>query len=241
MLKKRFVIVGLVWMLLLLPACGEGGLFKSETPTPTLTFTPKATLTPTPVPPTATPEATPTEDNFVTVTFNNDTEDLVCAIFAFTTDHTGEAPNLIEGQLMTAGQTVSVDLEKGDYDFQVWDCQMGAVNNLYQFMIEEDFAWDLSGVPENYSYEAQQSVILINERAWDVCEFYIRPADSDDWGNNLFFSEYDYYLSAGSTLIEPIEPGVFDFKLVYCDGTVASVKEDLEVPEGQNMTWTLTP
>ncbi len=82
---------------------------------------------------------------------------------------------------------------------------------------------------------------LINERAWDICDFYKRPADSEDWGDNLFHPEFDYYLEAGSTLFEEIEPGVYDFMLVYCDGTLASIEEDLEVPEGQNMTWTLTP
>ena len=37
--------------------------------------------------------------------------------------------------------------------------------------------------------------------------------------------------------MEPID----SVTLVYCDGTVASVKEDLEIPEGQILTWTLTP
>ncbi len=236
-MKKNLFILNIL-ILLVLSSCDAVGVLS-----PTQTNTPEPTLTPTvtPIPPTSTPEPTPTDDTVATISFNNDTGDMVCAIFAYPPDYEGEAENLIENTIMMAGTSLDVEIEKGEYTFQVWDCQMNYLHDLYGFIVEDDFQWNLSEVPEEYTYESAQLVILVNERAWDVCEFYIRPGDSDDWGENHFSPAYDYYLSAGSTLFEEIEPGVYDFKLVYCDGTVASTQEDLEVPEGQNMTWTLTP
>lgn len=232
-------------------SCSATSIFQepTATPTKTATKTPQPTLTPTrtqtptktPLPPTQTPTSTPTEDPFVDIELINDTGDFVCAVFAYTLDMDGELPNLIENQILMDSMSLTIELERGEYIIEVWDCQMNKLHDLYGFIIEEDFTWNLSEVPEVYTYEAQQSLILINERAWDICELYIRDGDSEDWGENLFRPEANYYLSAGSTLIEPLESGVFDFKLVYCDGTIASTQMDLEVPEGQNMEWTLTP
>jgi hypothetical protein len=238
MKKKIMVGIALSVMLVFLSSCSAS---EKKTVAPTEPPTKKPSPTPTDVLPTPTTEPAATEDNLVTISLNNDTGDMICAIFGYTSEESGELPNLIEGQVMMNGQQIDIDLEKGTYNFQVWDCQMNSLVNLYEFKIEEDFAWNLSGEPEGYVYEGQQSVILINERAWDICEFYIRSTGSEDWGDNLFAPAYDYYLAAGSTLIEPIVPGTFDFKLVYCDGTLASLKEAIEIPEDQNMTWTLTP
>lgn len=232
---------GLLVLILVAVLTACSGPMAVETPTVTPTETPSNTSTPTEVPATATPEATPTEENIVTIKVHNDTGDMVCGIFAYTMDSFGEQENLVPNMVMMAGDSFEFQLEKGVYIIDVYDCEMNRFHSLAEFDIAQGFNWNLSEVPEQYTYEAPQSVILINERAWDICEFYIRPYDSDDWGENLFYPEYDYYLAAGSTLIEPLEPGIFDFKLVYCDGTVASVQEDLEVPEGQNMEWTLTP
>jgi hypothetical protein len=245
------MLIGLVLVLcsLALVSCSVTALFQEETPTPTPTSTktptpiPTATLTftptLTPLPPTETP--TPTEDPNVEITFVNDTGEFVCAVFAYIFGESGEVENLLNDQVMMAGTSTRVELPKGEYTFEVWDCQMNKLHDLYGFVIEEDFEWKLSEVPEVYTYEGQQSLILVNERAWDVCELYIRPGDSEEWGDNLFHPDQGYYLPAGSTLIEPLETGVFDFMLVYCDGTVASTQMDLEIPEGQSLTWTLTP
>ncbi len=238
-MKNIRFFIGLLF-LSLLTACQIVEIFSSPTSTPTpintLALTPTPTITPSP---TITP--TPTEDPIANVTFNNDTGNMICAIFMYAEDFSGQPENYVENQLMMTGTSIEVSIEKGEYIVEVWDCQMNQLHNLYGFVIEGDFEWDLSEVPDFYTYEAQQLIMLVNERAWDICEFYIRSADSDNWGENHFHPAYDYYLSAGSTLFEEIEPGVYDFKLVYCDGTVASTQEDVEVPEGQNMTWTLTP
>ncbi len=244
---RRIYIFAFLLILCTSMSCSMASLFQSPTPTPSATNTSHPTktstptLTKTPVPPAETPSATPTEDMLVEINLVNDTGDLICAVFAYTAEESGELPNLLENEVLMMGQSKTVEVIMGEYTFEVWDCQANQLHNLYGFIIEEDFDWNLSEEPENYVYEGQQSLILINERAWDICELYIREADSEDWGDNLFRIEANYYLAAGSTLIEPIESGVFDFKLVYCDGTIASTLEDLEVPEGQSMEWKLTP
>ncbi len=248
-MKKR--MIGLIFVLLSLwvMSCSLTAMFQQEIPTPTSTSTKTPMLSPTatrtatptltPLPPTET--STPTEDLNVEITFVNDTGEFICAIFAYVFGESGEVENLLNNQVMMAGVSSRIELPKGEYTFEVWDCQMNKLHDLFGFVVEEDFEWKLSEVPEVYTYEGQQSLILVNERAWDVCELYIRPGDSEDWGENLFHPEQGYYLPAGSTLIEPLETGVFDFKLVYCDGTLASTQMDLEIPEGQSLTWTLTP
>lgn len=166
---------------------------------------------------------------------------MVCAIFIFPQDLSGQPVNYIENQVMLDVTRIDVEVEIGEYIMEVWDCQMNTIHDLYGVVIEDDFEWKLSEVPEFCTYKTQQLIILVNERAWDICEFYIRPADSEDWSESLFHPEYDYSLAAGSPLSEEIEPGVYNFMLVYCDGTIAGIEEDLEVPERQDMTWTLTP
>lgn len=242
---KKCLLLLCALTLLLLSSCSIVDIFQSSTATPTLTLTPLPTFTPTvtPIPPTSTPEPTPTEDTTATINLYNDTGDMVCGIFVYPSDvETGEADNLIEDIVyMMAGASLEVEIEKGDYYMQVWDCQSNMLYSLHDFIIEDDFEWNLSDAPEVYETEDAQLIILVNERAWDICEFYIRSADSDDWGENHFYTDYGFYLTSDSTYFEEIEPGAYDFKLVYCDGTVASIQEDIEVPEGQNMTWTLTP
>jgi hypothetical protein len=245
----RIVIIASM-VFIISAACSFTSILQQPTPTQTQTFTPKPTKTATPTrtqtptdTPTATPTSTPmpTDDPYVEIILNNDTGDMVCAVFAYTDEETGTLDNLLEDMIMFAGSSKTIALLPGKYNFEVWDCQGNRLHNLYGFVIEEDFEWALSEVPENYVYEGQQSLILINERAWDICELYIRPGDSEDWGDNLFHPEANYYLAAGSTLIEPLKSGLFDFKLVYCDGTLASTLDDVDVPEDQDMTWTLTP
>jgi hypothetical protein len=238
--KNAFGLALLIFLLACLLA-GCSGSVATEIPTVTPTETPADTPTPTEAPATVTPEATPTDENVVTISVNNDTGDMVCGVFAYNFETTGEHENLVPGMVMMPGGTFDFQLEKGVWYIDVYDCAANKLHSLAEFEIAEGFDWDLSEVPESYVYEGQQSLVLTNERAWDICELYIRPYDSEDWGENLFYPESDYYLAAGSTLIEPLESGTFDFKLVYCDGTVASVMEDLEVPEGQSMEWTLTP
>lgn len=232
---------GLMLLILMASLAACSAPAQTEAPTPTPTQAPTKTSTPTEIPATATPDVTPTDDNLVAINLHNDTGGMVCGVFAYTLDTFGEQENLVPNQVMMAGDSFELQLEKSEYFIEVWDCEMNALHSLVEFDVAQNFDWNLSEVPEQYTYEAPQSVVLKNERAWDICEFYIRPYDSEVWGENLFHPEFDYYLTAGSTLIEPLESGIFDFKLVYCDGTVASVKEDLEVPEGQSMEWTLTP
>jgi hypothetical protein len=222
--------------LIVFPSCGVKDMIQSPTSTPTHA----PTLTPT-IAPSSTITPTPTENPFANISFINDTGEMVCAIFIYSSDFSGQPTNFLENNVILAGDTVDVQIEKDEYIVEVWDCQMQHLHHLYGFVIEDDLNWNLSEVPQDYAYEAQQLIILVNERSWDICEFFIRPGDSEDWGENHFNPAYDYYLSAGSTLLEEIEPGVYDLKLVYCDGTIASMEENLEIPEGQNMTWTLTP
>jgi len=224
--------------LLLLSSCTPG-IFQQSTATPTPTLEPTRTITS--IPPTTTPEPTPTEDLSVQIKIINDTSEPVCAIFVYTSETSGDLPNHLNGAVLMDGNGTDLELEIGTYNIDVWDCQMNQLHALSNFYIEEAFEWNLSETPEQYVNNLQESVILINQRAWDICEFYIRSAVSEEWGENLFHPEFDYYLTSGSTLIEPIEAGVYDMRLIYCDGTLASQMDDLEIPEGQTMTWTLTP
>ena len=137
--EKESVSILSISILLILSSCDNVGIFKSAAPTQTLTSKPTLTPTVTLIPPTSTPEPTPTEDTVAKISFNNDTEDMICAIFAYPPDYDGEVENLIENTIMMAGTSLDVEIEKGGYTFQVWDCQMNYPHDLYGFIIQYDY------------------------------------------------------------------------------------------------------
>jgi len=223
-------------------------LAPAPTPTPTATPAPPTATSPPPTPPpTATPTPsptdtpTPTDSPYVEFTIVNDTENLVCGIFVSDVDHReGEIPNLVgEMTLMMPSAEVTAELEPGFYNVNVMGCQMDVLHDVYNVDLTEAMTWHLSEELESAEPE-RLYVEVVNERSYDFCGFYIRPGDSEDWGENLLHPEINFVITPGSSYVEFLDgPGVYDLKLEDCAGNIARQLLDQEIP--QSMTWTLTP
>lgn len=252
MKSRHLPMLLLLLMSALAIACGGSAatptLLPSQTPIP-----PSATPVPpsptpipteTPIPPTATlvpPTETPTETSIpmVHISFVNDTGDMVCAIFFYSTDFSGDVPNLVNveaGQIMMAGDVLEVDLPPGSYNASVWDCAGNQLQNFPFYDLQgEELTWALSQPLLIYT---EALVTIVNQLPDDLCEFYVRDSDSTDWGENILAPEWGVYINSGGTYLHWVEVGgVYDFQLRYCDGTVARELQDQEVPS--NMEWTV--
>jgi len=224
-------------LVLLLAACTP-----TTAPTPTLaptltatsvppTATPMPTATPTPLPPTETPVPTG-------ITFVNDSGEMICAIFAYTRGQEGELPNLVKSPPLMPNATLVAEMDPDTYDLEVWDCQMNQLHAVYALEITEALTWNLSEPLEGTPPE-EIWINVVNQRNYDMCEFYIRPAEAEEWGENILHPEINFVIAAGSSYLEWVSPGVYDLLIKDCAGNVASQLTNQEIP--QNMTWTLTP
>lgn len=223
----------------------------TETPIPpTETLTPTDTPIPptsTPVPPTVTPTetdtATPTETSIplVHISFLNDTGGMVCGVFFYPDDFDGEVPNLVDveaGKIMMPGDILEIDLPPGSYNTSVWDCMGNRLQDFPFYDLQgEELTWELSQPLIVYT---EALVTIVNQLAYDLCEFYVRPGDSTDWGENILAPDWGFYITAGSTYLHWVDVGgVYDFQLRFCNGAIAGELYNQEVPS--NMEWTLRP
>ena len=231
---SRTLSIGLIMLILLLLMLGCGLTAPLPTQTPASTILPASTHTS--LPPTETP--TPTESPFVLLSITNDTEVMICGIFVTYVGFEGELPNLITPPMFPGGR-ITKEFEPGVYNIEVYDCQMNLLHEVRNFELVDALTWNL--VDEIEGAEPDTLWIeVVNNRSYDLCEFYIRPGDSDDWGENILHPERGFLITAGSTYIEWIEgPGTYDLLLKDCAGNIARQLNDFEIP--QNMTWTLTP
>lgn len=226
-------------------ACLLGACAAAPSPTSTITpvpptpssVPPTPTSTPTQPPPTAT--SPPTASPFVELTIVNDTGEPVCGIFVSTRDHEGEVPNLTGGWPLVSGGELTTELDPGIYDINVMGCEMNTLQNLYDVELVESMTWNLSEELASVGPETLY-VEVVNQRSYDLCEFYIRPAGSEDWGENLLNPEVNFVITPGSSYIEWLDgPGAYDLMLKDCAGNVARQLINQEIPS--SMTWTLTP
>ncbi|MBN1666482.1 MAG: hypothetical protein JW862_05320 [Anaerolineales bacterium] len=240
----------------LLSACSPGAdpltsPLPSQTPLPpsATPISPSATPLPpteTPIPPSETPAPptpTPTETAtpVVHISLVNDTGEWLCGVFFYSSDYYGDIPNLINveaGDLFLPDEILEFELVPGNYNVSVWDC---AGNKLHDFPF-----YDLAGQELNWALSeplviyTEALVTIVNQLSYDLCEFYVRPAESTDWGENLLSPEWGIYITIGSTYLHWVDVGgVYDFQLRYCDGTLARELLDQEIPS--NMEWTLNP
>ncbi len=155
---KRVILFFCLLVFLTLSSCSTADNRKSPTSVSTQTSTSAPTPTTT-IAPSPTVEPILTEDNTANINIFNDTGGLIFAIFIFPDDFSGQPENYIENQILMDGDTIDVAIEKGEYIFEVWDCQMNTIHDLYGFIIEDDLEWNLSEIPEEYTYEGQQLII----------------------------------------------------------------------------------
>jgi hypothetical protein len=232
------ILIGLI-AATIVSACGgatpDPPATQPPTPSPS-PLPPTEVPTSTPLPPTETPA--PTISPFIQLTFVNDTDEMVCGIFASTQGQEGELENLAGGTPLIPSGRVTADLAPDNYDILVMDCQMNQIQNIFDFELSEAMNWNLSETPAGAEPELLW-INVVNNRSTDMCEFFIRPANSTEWGENVLHPEINFIISAGSSYLEWVEPAIYDLLIRDCSGNVASQLNDLEIP--QNMTWTLTP
>jgi len=134
--------------------------------------------------------------------------------------------------------TLTAEMDPGTYDLEVWDCQMNQLHAVYDLEVTEALTWNLSEPLEGTPPE-EIWIEVVNQRSYDMCEFYIRPAGAGEWGENILHPEINFVITAGGSYVEWVPPGIYDLLIKDCAGNVARQLINQEIP--QNMTWTLTP
>ncbi len=247
-MKKVITLFLILLLAVLITSCSGFAEVSTQTPTATALppsptpLPPSATPIPpssTPIPPTATPTETPIP--MVHISFVNDTGGTVCGIFFYPTGFSGKIPNLVDvdaGKILQPEDVLEIDLEPGEYNASAWDCAGNKFQNFSFFELQgTELTWELSQPLIVYT---EALVTIVNNLSYDLCEFYVRPGDSTDWGENILAPDWGVFITVGSTYLHWVDVGgVYDFQLLYCDGTLAGELNDQEVPS--NMVWTLKP
>jgi hypothetical protein len=76
------------------------------------------------------------------------------------------------------------------------------------------------------------SVLVVNESGTDICNVYISPVDSEDWGDNWIGEPP---IAPGETAFYELDEGLWDVKIEDCDGHIMHAVRDANIQYPYNL------
>lgn len=176
-----------------------------------------------------TDDAPPSGDTFA-LTIGNRTPEPICGIYVIPSDADGWGANLLGSEQLEAGAYWSKeDLDAGaTHDLLVKDCTDATLGVRWQ--MDENMVVNFGGVSETVN------LLFENETGSGVCELYISPSDSGDWGAD-WLGQTATAVTSGRAWRFWLEPGTYDLLARDCEGE--DLEQVNEVDLSQSQTWTL--
>ncbi len=168
-------------------------------------------------------------DGSLVFTVGNRTPAAVCSIHMVPSDADGWGENWLGSGRLESGAYWSQAVEGGTtYDLLVKDCSDAVLG--VRWKMDKNMVVNFGATNESVN------LLFQNQTDVEVCELYVSPSDSEDWGDDL--------LGQPDTVVTPdkawrfwLPPGTYDLLVRDCQGQ--DLEQVNEVDLTQNRTWTL--
>ncbi len=158
------------------------------------------------------------EEGEVTITVDNRSPYDVCYIFAVPSLAGTWGRDILGDDVIAPGESRTLTLPADRYDVLVEDCDGFTLATGWEI---DDEATMNVGDPNTVP------LVLINRSSQDLCDVYIAPAGSNDWGpNRLGQAEM---IEAGDGRVFFLSPGKYDLSARSCDNRNVIEEHDISV------------
>jgi hypothetical protein len=166
------------------------------------------------------------------VVFNDSAEDTICKVFfSPTTNENWEANRLGLFSSLESGQVESFEVDPGNYDIRMEDCDH---NLLYE---ELDIAVEEAQEIHYTGRGSLDSVLTIsNDSRQDICWVYFSPTNSDIWGGDQL--GVDQILEPRQTRTFQVASDTYDVLLVDCNENTIMEEYEIDIAGEHTISYT---